>query len=271
MKKLIPIYLMLLLLVVSCKDDNPTFTEESITITENVVLGSDMDSMYQDFKDRNVNSGTFYTRISFNDYSEANENIIGMYYTDIFNLSNYSNSIINLNHYGFLYPTKLTGTNRLLGMNILLVSTQKQLFTSNVKLNAPSVLQEVNELLIKDIENLFNKKYGKPIYRIKRNYYPVFHIEGKQIKEYASAGAEGEIVSWENDFMTIEFFKGIKSYETSFDPNTPQYSFEWIVGGEPKQVIPSSANVYSYSMPYISYQLKDTTVKILGLEKKLNL
>ena len=71
--------------------------------------------------------------------------------------------------------------------------------------------------------------------------------------------------------MTIEFFKGIKSYETSFDPNTPQYSFEWIVGGEPKQVIPSSANVYSYSMPYISYQLKDTTVKILGLEKKLNL
>jgi hypothetical protein len=24
-------------------------------------------------------------------------------------------------------------------------------------------------------------------------------------------------------------------------------------------------------MPYISYQLKDTTVKILGLEKKLNL
>ena len=269
MKKLIPIYLMLLLLVGSCKDDKPTFTKESITITENVVLGSDMDSMYKDLKDRNVNSGTFYTRMSFNDYSEANENITCGYYTDIFNFNKYRNS--NLNHYGFLYPAVLAGTKRLHGMNILLVSTHEQFFTSNVKLNAPSVLQEVNELLIKNIENLFNKKYGKPISRTKTNFYPVFRLEGKQIKEYASAGAEGEIVSWENDFMKIEFFKGIKSYVSSFDPNTPQYSFEWIVNGEQKQVIPSSGNVYSYSMPYISYQLKDTTVKILGLEKKLNL
>lgn len=271
MKTLIPILFFTFCTLFSCTENVQNISRDSLTITENIVLGSDIDSMYNEMKEKNLIPETFYTKMSFSDYSEVSNYSLGIYYTDIFNLSSYSNPVINLNHYGFLYPIQLTGTNKLLGMNILLVSTQEQLFTSPVKLERPSAIQEVNELLIQDIEVLFTKKYGKPTDRTTSRFYPVYHIEGNQIKEYGSAGAKAEIVSWETDYLTIEFFKGIKSFETEFDPITPQYQFWWTVGGNPKTVKPKNGNIYSHSMPYISYMLKDTTVKILKLEKKLNI
>jgi hypothetical protein len=271
MKSLIALQVLMLCILISCNDEQKSISKENLTITEDIVLGSDIDSMYKALKEKKILPGFFYTKMSFSDYSETNNYSLGIYYTDIFNLSEYRNSLINLNHYGFLYPIELTGTNKLLGMNILLVSTQEQLFTSPVKLSSPSVIQEVNELLLDEIENLFSKKYGKPVNRTTSSFYPVYHIEGNQIKEYGSAGAEAEIVSWETDYLTIDFFKGIKSYETEYDPITPQYQFWWTVGGEPKPVKPKFGNKFSHSMPYISYMLKDTTVKILKLEKKLNI
>ena len=261
----------LFLFVQSCENSTPTVPKESITIVENIILGSDIDSMYLELKERGAKTGTFYTSMSFNDYSEANDNIIGMYYTDVFNLSQYRSPWIHLNHHGFLYPIKLTGTNRLLGMHVLLVNAQDQIFTSNVKLGFPSAIQEINELLINDIEELFVKKYGKPTYKSSSKFYPVFHLEGNQIKEYSSTDEEGEYIIWENEFMTVEFYKGFKSFETSFDPVTPQYLFWSTIGGEPETVEPKQGDVYSYTMPYITYKLKDTTLKILGLEKKLNI
>ena len=271
MIKISPILFIFLINILSCKNSKPSINQEKITIIEDIVLGSDLDSMYKDLKKNGVNLEIFYTKISFNDLSETPNNMIGMYYTDIFNFNKYRNSTINLNHFGLLYPIELTGTNRLLGMNVILVSAQDQLFTSKVKLNYPSAIQEVNELLIKDIEKLFIQKYGEPTFRIELNYYPVFHIEGKEIKEYSSAGSKSEIVTWENEYMTVNFYKGIKSYETCFDPKTPQYSFFWKIGGEPEIVKPTDGNLYSYSMPYISYKLKDTTLKMLDLKKKIKL
>ncbi len=258
--RVILFYSLISILLFSSCDDTPTIPVEEITVSENIVLGMDIDSMYQFLKESGVNSQTF----------SSNDELIGFYLTDVFDLNSYRNTNIQLNHFGLIYPTQLIGTNRLLGINILLSSTHQSYFQNNQNSNYLNIKQEVNERLLKDIEDLFIKKYGKPS-RIKMKFFPVYQIEGRQVKEYQATPSESEILTWYTEYMTINFHKGFKSYEMSFDPSNICYTYWTTVGGDPSEIKPGSGNIYSYSLPYINYQLNDTTVKILGLEKKMKL
>ncbi|MBP5995248.1 MAG: hypothetical protein KA736_06060 [Crocinitomicaceae bacterium] len=252
--------LVLSLINSSCQDSNPTVPVDQITVAEDVVLGIDIDSLYKFFKKSGVNTQTF---------NKDGENI-SFYVTDVFDLSSYRNSNIHLNHVGLFYPIKLTGTNRLIGLKVLLASTHESNLQNSEYLNNLTIKQEVNEQLLSEIENMYTKKYGKPS-RVKLNYYPVYQIEGNQVKKYEGTPSKCEIVTWQNEYLTIDFHKGFKSYETSFDPSNICYLYTYFYGGDAQQINPIGGNIFSYSLPYISYELKDTTVKILGLEKKMKL
>ena len=62
----------------SCDTSSPTVPVEEITVSENVVLGMDIDSMYQFLKESGVKSQTFIN----------NNELIGFYLSDVFDLSN---------------------------------------------------------------------------------------------------------------------------------------------------------------------------------------
>jgi hypothetical protein len=251
----------------SCENSIVTVPKESITIVENIVLGSDADTLFINLKNRNVKVGNYKTDLFFQDENTDNDNRIRIPYTEVFNFGEYRNKKIDLDHLGLIYPILLYGTNRIQGLSVLLVSTHMQIFNSN-NANDPVVKQEVNESLINDIEKLFIKKYGQPKSREKSKNHKVYSIEGSEIKEYDSTEDYCDYVVWENEFMIIELFKGYKSYETSFNPINTCYSHE-ISGNSPQVVIPETGYTYSRTMPAIHYQLKDTTIKILGLDKKM--
>ena len=243
----------------SCQN-SPEVPVEQITIAEDIVLGMDIDSMYNFLKANGKKAQNF----------QVSGEVVGFYSSDVFDISDFRNTAVQLNHYGLFYPTLLTGTNRLLGLNVLLVSTHNSYNEYNTLSNIPAIKQEVNERLLKEVEDLLNKKYGQPS-KTKTEYCQVYQIQGNQVKEYSQTPSECEILTWENDFLFVEFNKGFKSYETSFDPINICYNYWATIGGDPKEVDPRGDQIYSYSLPFIKYELKDTTVKILKLEKKLKI
>lgn len=259
-------------ILISCSEEEKPFDKNQIKIIEDIVLGGDADTLFYDLRERGMKSGTFYTKGSLQSYDDANRCRIDFLYTDMFNFSKYRNSNIDLNHYGLLYPITLMGTNNTIGMNVLLVSTHQQHVFSPIKLGKPSIIQDVNGSLLNEIENLYTQKYGEPRSKSNVIFYPIYNLEGSDIKEYSYAGGdEGELVVWENDYMVVQFYKGYKSYQSSFDYKTPQYTYTWTYGGDPKVVEVEPGYEQTYSNAYIKYELKDTTVQILGLKNELSL
>lgn len=261
------------ILISSCKKKE--ISKEQLTIIDGIVLGQSIDSLYESYKTLNIPTDIFYTRSSFSDISEVKSSMITLSYSKVFDLSDYKNSSIKLSHLGILYPTKLTGTDKIIGMNVLLVSTTEP-FNFNpeevryVTRDNACIQQEVNELLIDEIIKIYKSKYGEPKSRIKTTYQEAFVFEWDAIKRYNGTKDEGELITWENEIMKINFFTGCKSYSATFMKNPTQYLSHWTIGKDPElpKIEYDKGIVGCYTYPYIQYTLKDSTVNLLGLDKK---
>lgn len=249
--------------------------KKNLTIIDEIVLGQSMDSLISSYSKMQEPQNIFYTKFTFNSISELQYNAISAHFTKVFDLSDYSNNIINLYHIGILYPTVLIGTNNVIQMDVLLVSTGipfsiNPMDVNNAIGNNLCIQQEVNELLISKIIEMYKSKYGEPKTYSNINNYNIYVIENNNIKKYTTGNEEGQLYIWENKFMKITFFTGNKSYYTTFTRNPAQYNYIISFGGGGYKKHPEidydHGIVSCYSFPYIEYCIKDTIISELGLK-----
>jgi len=261
------------ILMTSCTKKE--ITKDQLTIIDDIVLGQPTDSMYNSYKKLNIPTEIFYTRSSFGDMSDVKSSMITLSYSKVFDLSDYSNSSIKLSHLGILYPIKLTGTDKIIGMNVILVNTSEPFPFNPQGVNYligddKCISQDINELLIDEIIKIYTSKYGEPKSRFKTTYQEAYVFEWNTIKRYNGTKDEGELITWDNGIMTIQFFTGCKSYNSTFMKNPTQYLIHGTIGGDPQlpKIEYDKGIVGCYTFPYIQYYLKDSTINTLGLDKK---
>lgn len=260
------------LILFSC---NKKFTKQNLSIVEGITLGQPMDSLQEFYNKAHIPLEVYFTKSEFTDVSQLKYNVLKLYNTKIFDLSTYRNNSIDLSHIGILYPIRLKGTDNLIQMQVLLAHTTEPSFFNGKRVNSiigdrNCIEQECNELIINDIIDIYTSKYGTPKVRYKTKNIAVYVIEGNNIKKYEETEEEGELISWENEAMYIDFFTGCPSYRSSFLTNPAQYQWHYSVGGPSKlpEIDYSKGQCKSYTCPYISYRLKNEAIESLELDKK---
>jgi hypothetical protein len=160
-------------------------------------------------------------------------------------------------------------------MVVILAHTTEPSFFKGKRVNSiignrKCIEQECNELLINEIIDMYTSKYGTPKVRYKTKFNNVYVIEGTNVKNYQETEDEGELISWENEAMFIDFFTGCPSYRSAFLINPTQYIWHYSFDGTPQlpEVDYSKGQCRSFTYPYISYRLKNETIESLELDKK---
>ena len=277
MKKIISqtIFIATMVTAIFTSCSNEKISKEQLTIIDGIVLGQSSDSLVDLFKKLNISHDNFYTRSIFVDINEIESCMLTLPYSEVFDLSDYRNPSIKLSHKGILYPTQLSGTDRIVGMNVILVHTTEPYPFNPAGVNyligdEQCIDQEVNELLIDEIIKIYTSKYGEPESRVMTNFQEAFVFEWNAIKRYNGTKDEGELITWANDIMTIKFFTGCKSYNATFRKNPTYYIIHGAIGGERELPIIEydKGIVGCFTFPYIQYTLKDSIINLLGLDKK---
>jgi hypothetical protein len=240
---------------------------KEITVIDNVRLGMTEEEFYEQLDSLKIEKKVAYTNLFLNDVDEINENKISMYTTKIFDLSDYSESSENIHHIGIYFPAILSGTKNIIALNVLLAHTGNVRLIYNNRLSIikdiPGISQDVPVTLINDIEQMLNSKYGKPTSTYSFSFTNFYVINGTEIKPYRSDTSNvGEMITWENKNLRIQFYKGIKAKQSSFNSNSKYYThyFDPIVSLTTNEI-----ECRSYS--YISYSLTDKAIKEIGLDK----
>src|SRR5205823_3937187 len=138
-----------------------------ITVIDGVKLGMTTDEFFSQLDSLKIKQQVFYTKVLFTDLNELSNDKIRSYITDLFNTSEYRSK--STEHYGLYYPTTMTGTKNIIGLNILLAHTDaataisKNGFTNVTKeTSIPGISQDLSYNQIDDVTYMLSTKYGKP-------------------------------------------------------------------------------------------------------------
>jgi hypothetical protein len=133
------------------------------------------------------------------------------------------------------------------------------------------IRQEVNEEILDKIEKLYTSKYGSAT-RIKTSFGNLYVVENNQMKAYSNDGKrEAEIFTWETEYFTITFSKGVKSLDAIYNTQSKLYSetlIQFSIPTEPIKINISNNEIQSYTFPYIEYRLNTKAIKELKLDNK---
>ena len=256
------------IILTSCNNISP----KDITIIDGVKLGTTEEEFYSQCDSLKVEQKVFYTKVMFSGSDEIGESKIQAYVTDLFNTSEYRSQ--STQHYGIYYPTTLTGTKNIIGLNVLLVHTSPAWSISNSgftyitkETNIPGISQDISYNQADDIVSMLSKKYGKPSDTLKFEFVGFYAIEGNQVREYHSDSTNvGEMIIWKTKFLDVKFYKGISSPTNTF--NSKEHTYMAYFDSNPFRKIDYDKGerpCYSYS--YISYMLNDVAIKKLELDK----
>jgi hypothetical protein len=270
------IVLLSVLIFASCKNKGKSEISENenskdqLTIIDGIVLGQSADSLFASYQTLGISKREFITGDLFSSMSEVNSNIYNQYFTKIFDFSEFKNQDTKLSHYGILYPNSLRGTDKIVCMEVILVTATAPSYENNPAIfteiqNNLCIKQEINELVIREITKLYETKYGTPRRDTSENTR-VFVFENGKPKVY-SAGAPGELLIWENETMEIHFYTGLKSTNTFFNNNLMIYSpLQVSIDDARGMTFDNSKGFYGcYSYPYIEYVLKNNIVEKMNL------
>lgn len=260
--KIIVFILQIVILLFSCNN----IQHEDLTIIENLQLGQSKDIFFNSLDSLKIPKGVFLTEPTYKDLGNQQYNCLPLYYTEQFNLIEYSKE--TQQHLGLFYPTILSGTNNIFMLNILLGHTNDRDITSDYcnsnyggeEQTFTRFRQEVNSKLISEILTLYVSKYGVPTDSIKVGDITFFQISKDKICEKEeSLDNFGTIYIWETKALRIMFFTGFKSQRSSFITGYNAYT----LGGTER--IRASNQIFSHSFPYISYEIKPKVLKKLQL------
>jgi hypothetical protein len=258
------------LLLFSC-DNIP---KKEITIIDDIVLGQNIPSLYKQMDSLSIPHKGFLKDISINNYNAIldKNSYTHLYYSDIFNFSD-ERSIYN-EHFGLLWPIALTGTDNNVSLIVLLGHTREPILEGEAKNYANSISekyfkQDVNKNVIEKIEELYISKYGKPTYEWESELNSIYVIEKDGINQYLNDKRIGKEIIWKTKYIDIKLFKGLDSYDCSY--NTIRHNYSHIIWriGESKPVKDNlgSNDIPSYSYAYIKYELNEEAIKKLNLKK----
>jgi len=248
--------------LVCCKQ---TIPKEKISIIENLTLGVSKDSFFNQIKSKNIPFESFIMSYLVLDRSQliGERNFITMYYTNLFN--SFANQ--SQEHVGLLYPITLSGTDNIFGMVILLGHTKKPVLLGSAKeyeyMNTSKCIkQTVNERLIEQIKEMYTSKYG-PAKESSSTFNSVYDINNGKIEDKLSNEKEAKTINWENDYMTITFFTGLKNYSSGYYRPRDKFYLDINMENDTEDIL-NKVDCYTYA--YIKYQLKQKAIDELKLK-----
>lgn len=250
--------------------------KKNLEVIEGIQLGTTYKMYQKQIDSLGIQTMSFYTKSMFTDIDEIEYNQIRANISDIFNLSEFRNS--HTNHYAILYPTTLTGTDNVIGLNVILGHTGNSLLLSNglydltKEYGKSAFNQNISTTLLDQIKSMLTSKYGEPTLEgFESEYNDFYAIQGKEIKEYiGDENRKGKVTEWETDNLEIELFEGLASVDAKYSQNGYEMviqpsgkendlvtGFDWEKGERP-----------CVTYVYIKYDLKSEAIKKLGLNDK---
>ena len=267
MKKLLSIPLLMFILY-GCNN----ITKENLTIIDNIVLGLPMNKYSKQMDSLIIPHQRFLTKYSLSNFNEIldDNNYINMYYTSLFNLSEYKNSFND--NFGLLYPLTLNGTQNNIGLVVLLGHTAPPILNDDAanygsSLNTKYFRQDVNNDIIEQIKKLYISKYGKPTDEFTSKYNTFYAIKDNSISQYRDTTRVGCEIKWETEHFKVTFFSGLASYDSFYSESG--YAEITNLLGNSEVLTPSKYFknwVQCFSFAYIKYELNEKTIKQLKLD-----
>lgn len=275
--RLLVLLSVILIGVTSC-DSN--ISPDKITVIDDLVLGKSKNDFTKQIDSLGFSSTPFYTKNFFYKLSDVIDktNTISQYYTKTFNFPEYQNPPFE--HIGLFRATLAPNSENVVELNIILGHTAKPYFLGEAglylfdKLDKKSFSQNVNLKVLDEIEKLYTAKYGKPSQTSRNPSNSFFVIGGNQfVVRNENSPRTGFKLTWETEYMTITFFKGITSVESLYNERYKKYIdkeilFSSVTENETLYPNPIQNEIGCNSYPYISYRLKETTITRLKLNKK---
>lgn len=271
MKKIL--ILLMTTVFVSCN----SIDKKDITVIENIQLGTSYKTFQKQLDSLGIKPKTFFTKTFFSEFNEINENKITLNTSEIFNLIPYRKGT---DIYSLIYPIKLTGTDNITGLNIIIghtfgtnLITDNRMYNLEKEFQTKSFNQNIPEDLVNDIKKLLISKYGNPtLDDYKSEYNDFYVIQGKEIKSYVGdSKVQCKVTKWETENLNIALYTGIPSSDAKFTKD----GFSYVIqpsGREHEiaEIDTSTGEKQCKSYVYLKYELKSETIKKLKLnEKKL--
>lgn len=269
MKKII-LVIILLTSLINCTNIN----NEDFRIIDGIKLGTTVDEFNKQCDSLKILHKVLYTRTRFSNLNQLRYNQINNALSEIFNTSQYKSQFTD--HYGLYYPLKQSGTNNIVGLNVLLIHTEDADLisgTSYENITSKTMIKGANQDIPEEqtttIYNMLVKKYGQPTKTTKSEFTEIYVIEEGVIKTYKPDSSNlGEMYYWETKNLDISYFKGVRSAITSFI--VPDNKYMTYFKADPFRILDyEKGERYSRSFSYISYNLKDESIKKFGLDKSL--
>ncbi len=249
---------------------------KNLEIIEGIQLGTTYKMYKKQLDSLGIQTKSFYTKSIFTDIDEIEYNQIGAHISDIFNLSDFRNS--HTNHYAILYPTTLTGTDNVIGLNVIIGHTGSSLLLKDglydltKEYGKSAFNQNISTSLLEQIKNMLSSKYGEPkLEGYESKYNNFYAIQGKEIKEFiGDENRKGKRTEWETENLKIELFEGLSSVDAKYSQN----GYEMVIqpGGKENDLVTGfdweKGERPCVTYVYIKYDLKSETIKTLGLNDK---
>ncbi len=141
--------------------------KKDLTIIDNLQLGESISGYDSLRSNLNIETKDFYTKNILTEEDDPQSNTVSFPVTENFNFSQYRSSTNKLSHFGLLHPVVLSGTDNIVSLIVLLAHTEiPTLNTMDYYKRLPENLLTIKQLvasdIIKQVEDMYTSKYGKP-------------------------------------------------------------------------------------------------------------
>lgn len=247
-------------------------SKNDLTVIEGLHLGVDKEQFLKQFDSLDLSKTTLYSKCFFNEDDRPSLEQITFYTTDIFNYPKYRNK--SMEHIGLLYPVLYTGTNKIIGVQVMLIHTEGAIqFTSNgvhdltVETKIMAAGQDIPSGLTEKVGDLLEKKYGNPSDTIKSSFNTFLVIDGKDIREFhGDENNCGTELIWKTKYFNVTYFSGIRSNYTTYNSIYAKHNYYQRLTDDPYEIDYKNGEETCRQYCLITYMLNDETIKKLGLD-----
>jgi hypothetical protein len=239
-----------------------------LTAIDGIQLGGKKSLFYNQCDSLNIKKSSFFTKDNFYNNENLDDYLLGTYYTEIFDFSQYR--IGEMQHIGLINPFGLTATENIYGVRIFLGHTCEGLYFDESGIRElSSINKSFNQVMtsphLNNIQNLLIQKYGSPTYRTTSEFNTFYVYEGKNLNEYKCDNNNlGEKLEWETEYLSICLFKGIRSANYAYDEIGNAY-ISYRDNDNLRVLNYSKGERSTKSFPYIEYKLNSKAIELLNL------
>lgn len=250
--------------------------KEKLTVIENITLGGAGNVYKKQFDSLQIQNKRFITKTVLENFDDLldDHNYYYSYYTDLFNFSEFRNPKTSLEHLGLIIPITLEGTTNNFALLVILCRTKDpwlwgdaERFKSTTK--EKFIRQEVNNVVIDKIKEMYISKYGEPKTVNTSKYNTFYMINGNSLSKEQDNSNQSITIKWATEYYDVTFFTG-------FDLNgiyDPEYGYRESTNGYRANISndranPSNNELNCSAYAYIYYELNEKAIKELKIDNK---